>query len=703
MTSIDKLLKYLAVSNIAKELDEEKCAEIAKDVVLGYQIDEDSRTVWLETNKEAMKIIKHCESDDEVRDFPFQGSAKVIYPLLAPATIQMAARMSTHIVQNDRVCNFAVLGPDQPEMTQAPPAQPGMPPQQVPTGKGVKQAKAERLTDYASYVFLKKSKTWLKDQHKLCHIVASWGTGFKQVTYDPITKTTVHEVLPPEDVIINHNISSLEQAPRITVIHRLRKNDIIELIRAGKFLDKDLDTIDTAKENTEKGGDSREIRPAIEFLCQTLWLDLDGDDYAEPYKAYVRKDTEELFGLYPAFALKDVDIKDGTILRIKPRIDIVDYHLMDDPEGKFYSIGLNYLLLHPNKTLTTICRQLLDSATLANTQGGFVTKAFKTNKRTLEFKMGEFQVLDVDPSVNPQQHIMPLPFKEPSQVMFSLFGALVQASKEIGFITDVLTGDVESQNTPATTMLAMVEQGTRAFKPVIQKLYISEKNEFQLWFDLNAEYMDGSATPGNYAQFQGQSVQIFKSDFDANSIDVCPVADPTMCSEAHKYAQLKMLSDMMNTPLANVLNPQQVAKQLLEGAGFLNADQFIAQSPPAPDPKLMKVQLDAQKHQDKNQLDQLKLQLQAAKLENDKLKVQIQAAGFQVKASESSDKRTLMNAAALRDQASAALDAHRAGHEHAQDMIDTQLKNKEMELKHAVDQRKLDILETKPRDQGSSK
>lgn len=703
MKSIDKLLKYLSVKNIADELDEDRCNEIAKDVILGYEIDEDSRTIWLETNKEAMEIIKHCEaSNDTDRDFPFEGSAKVIYPLLAPAVIQMAARMSTHIVQNDKVCNFTVLGPDQPEMTQGP-AQPGQPPQQIPTGKGIKQAKAERLTDYASYVFLKKSKTWLKDTHKLMSIVASWGTGFRQVTYDPILKTTVHELIPPEDVIINHNISSLEQAPRITIRHRLRKNEIIELIRAGKFCNKDLDSLDNAKEDLEKGGDSREINPAIEFLCQTLYLDLDEDGYAEPYKAYVRKDTSELFGLYPAFKLKDVDIADGEIKRIKPRIDIVDYHLMDDPEGKFYSIGLNYLLLHPNKTLTTICRQLLDSATLANTQGGFVTKAFKTNKRSLEFRMGEFQVLDVDPSINPQQHIIPLPFKEPSQVMFALFQALVQASKEIGFITDVLTGDVESQNTPATTMLAMVEQGTRAFKPVIQKLYISEKNEFTLWFELNAEYMQGSDTPANYAQFQGQSIQIFKSDFDSNSIDVSPVADPTMCSEAHKYAQLKMLGDiMMNPALAQALDPKAVVKTLLEGAGFMNADQLIAQQAPAPDPKMMKLQLDAQKHQDKNQIDQLKLQLQSAKIDNDKLKVQIQAGGLQIKASESQSKTGLMNAAASRDQASAELAAQQAGHQHAQDIIDTQLKKNEMGLKNALEHRKLDIMETKQRNQGSS-
>lgn len=733
MNSINKLLKILKSKNVAEDLDEDKCDDIAQDVILGYNIDEDSRATWLETNQEAMRIIKHCEDDLDGgdKDFPFHGAAKVIYPLLAPAVIQMAARMSTHIVQNDKVCEFAVLGPDQPEMMPNPmyqqqmsqmqqqPAQPGQQPpqQQIPSGKGKKAEKAARLTDYASYVFLKKSKTWLKDTHKLMSIVASWGTAFRQVTYDEITKTAKHELIRPENVIINHNISSLEDAPRITILHNLRKNRIIELIRAGVFCNHDVDAkkksqdsevdIDSEGENLENGGDSREIRPNHEFLCQTLWLDLDEDGYAEPYKAYVHKKQEKLYGLYPAFKLKDVDLDpdSGKILSIKAKIDIVDYHLMDDPEGKFYSIGLNYLLLHPNKTLTSLARQLLDSGTLANTQGGFVTKAFKTNKRTLEFKMGEFQVLDVDPSINPQQHIIPLPFKEPSQVLFGLFQALIQSSKEIGFITDVLTGDVESQNTPATTMLAMVEQGTRAFKPVIQKLYISLKNEFTLWFEIESEYMKESKEGQVYAQFQGQPIEIYKSDFDLTSIDVCPVADPSMCSEAHKYAQLKMLTELTTNPfLSQRMDPAETLKTLLDGGGFMNADKLVAAPQPQPaDPKLLKVQLDAQKHQDEMKIAQLNLQLDQARQQNDDLKTQIHQGLAMVKAHESGSKINLMKAKADKDHAEAELAARTAGHNHAQDMLDHAHAVKQAGDNNALEHRKLDVMETQQRNQGSPK
>src|ERR1043165_3464496 len=162
MKAIEKLLKYLNSSNVAEFLDDDKKKQIADDVLTGYEVDEDSRSAWLDTNKEAMRMIKHCEDsqNDPDKEFPFSGSAKVIYPLLAPAVIQMAARMSTHIVQNDRVCQFKTLGPDQ---------------------DGMKQAKSTKATDYASYHFLIEEQDWLKHTHKLMSIVASWGTGFKQV------------------------------------------------------------------------------------------------------------------------------------------------------------------------------------------------------------------------------------------------------------------------------------------------------------------------------------------------------------------------------------------------------------------------------------------------------------------------------------------------------------------------------------------
>lgn len=648
MSALDKLLKYMNSKNVAEFLDDKQLQDIADDVILGYQIDDDSRQQWLETNQNAVKLIKHCE-DGETRNFPFEDSAKVIYPLLAPAIIQLASRMTTHITRNNKVAECAVLGKDSPAMDQ----QTGQP---IP-GHFVKQDKAKRVGDYLSYELLIESKTWLKDDHKLCSIVAGWGIGFKQVYYDYIFKRPCSEVLSPEDVIINHNSASLEKAQRITIKHYLTKNEMVQNIRAGYFLDIDLDELDHQSidaENTPADNDSREKQPNHEFLCQTCYIDLDDDDYLEPYKCYVHLKSRKVMCIVPAFDYKDIDFTEaGKILSIVRRLDVVDRHLIDDPEGKYYSVGLNYLLFHTNTAITSILRQLIDAGTLSNAASvsGFVTKAFKTKERAIRVKLGEFTVLDCNPNIDPSKQIIPLPFREPSQVLLGLLQLLIQSGKENGFITDILTGDVEMQNVPATTALAAIEQGTRAFKPIIEKLYVSLKNEFEVRFYLNSKYLDQE----KYIRFNGDQFAISKDDFDMDSMDVRPVADPTQSSEAHKYAKCRGLIEAMQV-FGQVTNQQVAALRYFSDLGYEAPEELIAQpQPQQPDSKVMKVQLDEKLGVMKNKIAEMQVQLIAAKLENERNKLGLKAKEVSIKEQESDEKQMKMRADAMKDQAEASI------------------------------------------------
>lgn len=641
MTAIDKLLKFLNTPNVASLLDDDQLKQIADDVITGYKIDDESRSTWLERNQEAVKIIKHCEEGLENREM-----SKVIYPLLAPAVIQLSSRLAQHIVRNGQVLEVAVLGDDTPLIDY----QTGQP---LP-GKFVKQDKAKRITDYASYEFLKDSDTWLLEQQKLCSVVSSWGTAFTHCYYDPITKKDCFDLIPPEDVIINHNITSLEKAPRITVRHYLSKNDIISNIRAGYFLDLDIDDLDGSN-NDGQQNEFQEISPVYEFLCQLCYIDLDDDDYAEPYHVYVLNKSHKVFGIVPAFEFKDIRItEDGKnkIQYIKPRFNVIDYHCIDDPEGKFYSLGLNYLLLHPNRAITTVLRQLLDSGTLANQQGGFVTKAFKTKERTIQYENGVFQVLDCNPNIqDPSKHIMPFPFKEPSQVLFALMGVLIDSGKSMGFITDTLTGDAAMQNVPATTMLAMIEQGTRAFKPMVQKFQCSQKKMFKWWFHSKAQHLDEE----KYIRFNDNQFAIVKDDFDEDSLDVIPVADPTQSSEGHKYAQVQAMIQLLQQA-PQLFNGPEMALRIVTGFQFNEPEKLVA--PPQqqqPDPKMLELQLKTQQFQAGQQKDARQSQLDQQDMAIKQLLAQIKSLEAKIKVDESGEKQMKMKADAMKDQAEASI------------------------------------------------
>lgn len=620
---IDKLLKFLDSQNVAEVLGdskdgvakEDRLRQIGEDVYTGYEIDASTRERWLRANKEAMSIINTLESDnDTTRDFPFKNACRVVYPLLGPAVIQMAARMTTHVVKNGRVLECAVLGKDSPEID---------PVTQQPTGMGIKAAKSKRVTDYMNYKILIKSKTWLTEEHKLNSIVASWGTGFKRVKYNYITDCAESELLDPENVIINHNVSSLNRAPRITILQCMYANDIVCKQRAGEYLDIDLSLFDTSNvENDDHESDPRDPNKTYEFLEQFCWMDLDEDGIMEPYFVEVHSSSKIVEAIYPAFDIDDIILDDnGDILHINARHGIIDRHCIDDPSGKFYSMGLNHLLLHSSKSITAILRQLIDAGTLSNVSAtsGFVTKAFKTKERNIRIKMGEFSVVDIPTTTRMSDHIASLPFKEPSSVLLGLLQFMVENAEKTAFLTDVLTGDTQGQNVPATTMLAMVEQGTRAFKPVIEKQQISLKNEFLERFRLEAENLDSQ----EYFVFQDEEMEVIQDDFDEESLDIVPVSDPTMSSEAHKYARLQAMLQFAATPYYSSVDPTQAASTFFTDLQFSNVSELVPPPKQSPDPKLLEVQVKAEADARQQQLDEMRIQIEQFKAETARLELQI--------------------------------------------------------------------------------
>lgn len=575
MSTIDRLLNIADQLNITDSLDDDTIDQIVRDITSNYEIDLQSRAKWLDDNKEAIDLVKVLENM-ETKEFPFNKASKAIYPLLSLAVIHLSSRLITNLVRQNRVAECAVLGAD-PD--------------------GMKKAKAEQVSSFISYELLVESDTWLLEMHKLCHILSAWGMAFKRVYYDPTEQRIQYELIAPESVVINNNITSLDKCRRITLKHSLSKNDIVERMRSGQFRNIDIDKLDIQFGRAEDSS-ADDKNPIYDILEQACYLDLDDDGYEEPYIAVFHPLSRTLLQLQPNFEVKDVYPNDkGEVLKIKAKPFIIDYHLIDDPEGKYYSLGLNHLLLHPTKSATHVLRALLDSGIAANTQGGFATKAFsrQLKDRSLTFELNEYKIVDSAPNVDLRSQILPLPFKEPSQVLFQLLGLLIESGKEMGFIVDALVGDTPGQNVPATTMLAIIEQGTRAFKPIIQKLYASLKKEFKLTFHLHSLYLSQE----RYIRFHDKEFVVVKEDFNEAELDIVPVADPNMASEAHKYARLQAMLQPIQMGIPNI-NTAAVMTEYFKGIGIENPEQYLVQpQPPQPtmdeQVKMGKLKLDEQK------------------------------------------------------------------------------------------------------------
>lgn len=676
--SIEKLLNFIQSDNVAEKLDDEQLKKIAEDAALGFDIDESSCQDWMDMNKEALKMIK-AETRSEITHS--YAHSKVIYPLLASATIQLASRLIPHLVRNNRVAECAVLGPD-PE--------------------GIKEQKAQIVGDFFSYDLLIDSDSWLKESHKLIQMYCAWGVGYRKLRYDADLDKVLSDVLSPEDVIINSNTSAIDKARRITIRNFMTKNEITEYIRAGKFCDIDIEkfkegpTGDITDDTNLR--DLQDTNPIYEILEQFCYLDLDDDGYEEPYVVFFKKENPEVLGIYCGYEEEDIHVNaKGKIKKIIPRPYIIDYHCIDDPAGKFHSMGLNHLLFHQNKSITSILRQLIDSGTLANQQGGFTTKAFKSKKREIKQQLGQFTQLEIPPNVDIRSQIMPLPFKEPSQVLFSLLGLLIEAGKETGFVTEALMGNAEGQNVPATTMLAMIEQGTRAFKPMVQKMFHSLKKEFKMMFHMYGK----SKTFERFIKFQNVSLAISHDVFNEQELDIMPVADPTQSSEAHRLIKIQAIQQLMQTPLINVLNLQAVAARIFKDLQIERPQELInpPQPPqqPAPDPKLVQVQLQHQVDMAKQQLAVTEEHRQAILAQNELIKTKIKENELILKSQEVDAKNKERLAKAAKEE--------QAAHFNKVELF-TKAQNQDRLAKVAedavdVERRKVELLAQQRRDQTS--
>lgn len=655
--SVEKLIKYVNSDNIAEMLDDEDLHSIVNDATGGLDIDEDSCQSWVDMNKEAIRMINADVDSEQTKSY---AHSKVVFPLLASATYQLSSRLIPHLVRNNKVVECAVLGPDP---------------------QGIKAQKAEAISDFFSYELLVESDSWLKESHKLIQMVCAWGTGYRKLHYSEDQDKVLSEVVSPEDVIINSNTPCIEKCRRITVRHFMTSNDIVEKQRADQFVEFDVEELDP--KDIEQGADSN---PVYEIFEQFCYLDLDDDGYEEPYVVFFHKDSEKVLGIYSAYDMEDIHVTEkGRVKKITPRPFIVDYHCIDDPGGKFHSKGLNSLLFHQNKSITSILRQLIDSGTLANQQGGFVTKAFKTKKREIRQELGKFTQLEIPPSTDIRTQIMPLPFKEPSQVLFQLLGLLIEAGKETGFVTQALAGDSQGQNVPATTMLAIIEQGTRAFKPMIQKLHSSLKTEFKMRFEFYSKY----SAHERFIKYHDIDIQISREMFNRDELDIMPVADPTQSSEAHRYIKLQALQQLMQTPVANVLDMRAMAAKIFKELQIENAEELIAPpQPPQQDPAAMKLQMDQQMNMAKLELDRTKEAREGAKLELENLKTQIKEAEFHMRRGESDEKQRMMLAKANKDQQEA------------------DVKNRMVEVaeeKNRIEHERLELMAQQQRDQNRSK
>ena len=622
----------LDTDNLAEILSGEMRASVADKVSTRYNTDLQSRS---EKQKQLQEIIKYVLSQSERRSFPFEGASNVIFPLISTACVEFAAKCYPEIFKDGNIVKAKVIGSDDGEVMKDAEGnemrnedgsiaildQTGL---LAIQNVGAKLKRGQRVATVMNYQLNEEIEGFEQDMDALFNALGALGTMFKKNYYDANGYRICSDLVYPDKLIINDFAPSFK-APITHVIEKYPQ-DVVSSIRSGDYIDFDFDpeAQDSAAfdnsldENDDKKTGDEASAGLVIFLEQHTWIDLDNDGYAEPYIAVVHKASGKLVKLVKRFHEKDVKRnKKGEIQCIEAINFFVKYIFIPSPDGSFYGTGLGHLLFNINSSINSSINQLTDAGTLQNTGGGFISKALNMSGGMKPFRPAEWKMVDSFGG-NIRDAIVPLPVPEPSQTLFVLMQFLVNAGKELGSLRDVLTGE-NAGNIAATTYMGMAEQGQKQFKSVFMRIYNSLKQEIKIFYNLNAEYL----TQKKYAEildiklFESPSV---KEDFSLKGYDIVPVANPENVISIQKFAKAQFLMGFINSPFVDQF---LLHRTVFETAGIENFDKFIIQPQPQPDPEIEKVM--AQEETKRLEI-QAKAQIDAAKLELEQIKLQKEAA-----------------------------------------------------------------------------
>jgi chaperonin GroES len=571
--ALNKLIAWADLPNVAEEIDEDDLNNLGSRVVNEYNLDEASRTDW---KTKAEKALDRAKLKSVPKNYPFDKASNVKNPILASAALQFAARAYPAIVDGQRIVKGQVVGDDAGVPVKGPDGNPvldeatGEPQWQSPPG--AKRSKAERISKHMSHQLINEMPEWEEDTDVLLGQVPIVGCAFRKVFYDPVLGRNRSEMVPALDFVVNQRTRSLETVPRMTQVFELYPHEIEDRQAEGLYLDCDL--------GIAMGNDGDDDAPH-EFLEQHRYCDLDEDGSREPWIVTVHKDTGKVVRIVANFDPAELRLKDDGKLGRIPRYNMfVKYPFFRDPEGGFYDLGFGELLEPLSEVIDSTVNQMLDAGHLQNAGGGFIGSGLRLKKNQMRFAPGQYHVVDAQGS-KVREAIVNMEHPGPSNVLFQLLGMMVEWSKEIANVKDILSGD-QPRNQPATTTLAMIEQGMKVYTSIYKRLYRALKKEYGLLFALNAKHLPEE----QYLTVLDSPMAIAREDYEVGSMDVMPAADPNSVTDMQKMQRAQVYLEVGTNPEAQKagVDMRECLLRFFDALGAEDIEKLMPPKPAQPSP-----------------------------------------------------------------------------------------------------------------------
>ena len=574
--------------NIAELLTDEQLATIGSQVVRDFEVDLQSRSTWEKRTEQSMKLALQVA---EAKNFPWPNASNIKFPLVTIAALQFHARAYPALINGDTPVKCRIIGDDD---------------------DGSKAKRAERIETHMSFQIMEQDEDWESEMDKALITQPIIGCAFKKTFFDPIKKYNISETILAKDFVVNYWTKSLDTTPRMTHVLYYSKNDIYERVIRGLWLEvgEERPTVTNmltggssslqAAQNKAQGTappQSDDATTPYELLEQHKFFDFDGDGYEEPYIVIVRRDTRKVARIVARFLPNGIKRNEkDEVLNIEAERCFTKYPFIPSPDGGFYDLGFGVLLGPLNESINTLINQLIDAGTMSVTAGGFLSRGIKMRGGNNSFTPNEWKHVDTSGD-DLRKGIMPLPVREPSQVLFTLLNLLINYGERTGGAVDILVGEGPGQNTPAETSRTMAEEGKKVFNGIFKRTYRSLKQEFRKQYRLNQLHISEDQNFVSEASGKGT---ILVQDYAGDSSDVRPSADPSITSDALKLQQA-MTIQAISQSNPGMYNRYEAEKRFLKAMKVSEIDALLpdpkgpnAISAPAPDVKVQVEQIKAE-------------------------------------------------------------------------------------------------------------
>ena len=450
----------------------------------------------------------------------FAGASKVVHPAMAEGCVDFAARAMKELFPPDGPVRTKILGKVDDEKTE----------------------RAERKRDYMNWQITEQIEEFRDEQEQLLTQLPLGGSQYFKIWYDENKKRPCVEFLPIDRVILPFAATNFYTAQRAADVNEITQWEFKRRVKSGMYRDVDfvratqeVEPTAAQKANNKIEGkqwDDNEDGVRKVFHIYT-WLELEDDKFSDaesaPYILMIDEITTEVVGLY-----RNWEETDETMTKLDW---IVEFKFI--PWRGVYAIGLPHLIGGLSAALTGSLRALLDSAHINNAATMLKLKGAKMSGQSQQVDVTQVAEIEAAPGVDDIRKIaMPMPFNQPSPVLFQLLGWLDSAAKGVVTTAEEKIADVNA-NAPVGTTQALIEQGAVVFSAIHARLHDSQARVLKILGRLNRWHLD--------EQRKGEVVadlEISREDFVTNT-DVVPVSDPHIFSETQRTAQMQAVMALM--------------------------------------------------------------------------------------------------------------------------------------------------------------